>query len=77
MLLQDDQSIDLRKGIYNIISRSILYQAVDKPPILACPDVIEWMTQRIDHVSRTILNFEVKHVGSYQDPMLNQMYHFK
>ena len=35
------------------------------------------MNRRIDHESRTILNFEGKHVASYQAPMLNQMYYFK
>ena len=35
------------------------------------------MTRRIDHENGTILNFEGKHVASYQAPMLNQMYHFK
>ena len=35
------------------------------------------MTQRIDHESRTILNFEEKHVSSYQVIFPNQMYHFK
>ena len=35
------------------------------------------MTRRLDHESRTILNFEVKHVANYQAPILNQWYHFK
>jgi hypothetical protein len=35
------------------------------------------MTRRIDYESRTILNFEDKHVASYQAPVLNQLYHFK
>ena len=35
------------------------------------------MTQRIDHESRTLLNFEDKHVASYQAPVLNQLYHLK
>ena len=39
--------------------------------------MIEWITQRIDHKRRTILNFEGKHVASYQDPVLNKRYHFK
>ena len=38
---------------------------------------MEWMTQRIDHESRTILNFEDKHVAIYQDRVMNQLYHFK
>ena len=39
--------------------------------------MIEWITQRVDHDSRTILNFEDKNVASYQATMLNQLYHFK
>ena len=35
------------------------------------------MSQRIDHERRTILNFEGKHVASYQSIILDQMYHFK
>ena len=36
------------------------------------------MSQRIDQERRTILNFKGKHVAtSYQDLVLNQMYHFK
>ena len=68
---------EVRKWIYNNISIFGLYQAVAKPLVLPCPYVIEWMTRIIDHESRTILNFEGKHVASYQDPILNQMYHFK
>jgi hypothetical protein len=45
--------------------------------IRACPDVIEWMTQRIDHGSRIILNFKDKHVAIYQAPVLNHLYHSK
>jgi hypothetical protein len=39
--------------------------------------VIEWITRRVDHESRTILNFKDKSVATYQDPLLNQLYHFK
>lgn len=39
--------------------------------------MIEWMPQKIDHESRTFLNFEDKHVANYQAPVLNQLYHFK
>ena len=35
------------------------------------------MTRRIDHERRTSLNFDGKHVASYQARMLSQMYHFK
>ena len=35
------------------------------------------MTRRIDYESIKILNFEDKHVTSYQAHILNQLYHFK
>ena len=73
----DDASTYLSKGIYKNISRFGLYWATTKPLVLPCLDVIKWMTQRIDHESRTILNFEGKHVDNYQDAVLNQMYHLK
>lgn len=77
MLLQDEPSTEMRKGINKNISRSGLYRATTKPPILPCPDVVEWMTKRIDHESIAILNFEGKHVASYQALVLDQLYHFK
>ena len=77
VLLQDDPCMELIIGIYKNISKSGLHQVATKTPILPCTDVIEWMTQRIDNESRTILNFEDKHVASYQAPVLNQLYHFK
>ena len=69
--------IELSKGIYQNISKSGLYRAVTKPSILPCPDGIEWLTQKVDHESMTLLDLEGNHVASYQDPILNQMYHFK
>ena len=77
VLLQDDPSTELSKGIYKNISRSRLHRAVAKTPVLPCQDVIEWMNQRIDHERRIILNFEDKDVASTQALMLNQLYHFK
>ena len=77
VLLQDDLSTELSKGIYKNISRSRLYRVATKPPVLPCPDVVEWITRRIDHEIRTIHNFEGNHVVTYKAPMLNQMYHFK
>ena len=77
VLFQYDLSIELRKRIYRNISRFGLYQATTKPPVQPCPDVVQWMTQRIDHERITIFNFEGKHASIYQAPMLNQMYHFK
>ena len=76
-MLQDDPSIELSKGIYKNISKSGLHRATTKTSGLPCLDVIEWMTQRIDHESRTILNFEDKNVSSYQALLLNKLYHFK
>ena len=77
MLPQDDLSTELSKGIYKRISRSGLYQEATKPPILPFPDEVEWITQRIVHESITILNFEGKHVASYQAYVLNQLHHLK
>ena len=57
VMLQDDPSTYLSKGIYKNISKSWLYRVAAKTPVLPCLDVIEWMTWRIDHESRTILNF--------------------
>ena len=68
-LLKDDMSMKLSKGIYNNITTFGLHRAVAKTIVLPCPNVIEWMTQRID--------FDDKHVASYQSPVLNQLYHFK
>ena len=48
-----------------------------KTLVLLYLNVIEWMTQRIDHKGRTILNFKEKHVASYQALVVNQLYHFK
>ena len=77
VLLEDDLSTKLSKIIYKNISKSGLHREATKNLVLPCPDVIEWMTQRIDHESRTILKFEDKDVANYQDPIPNQLYHFK
>ena len=77
MILQYDPSTEMSKGIYKNISRSGLHRAVAKTPVLPCPNVIEWMTYRIDHESRTILIFEGKHVARYQSLVLDRIYHFK
>ena len=77
VLLQDDLSMEISKGIYKNISKSGLHRAVAKTPVLLFPDVIEWMTRRIDQQSRTILNIQDKHVANYQALVLNQLYHFK
>lgn len=77
MSLQYYPNTKLGKGIYQNISKSGLYRATTKPPILQCPNVIEWLTQNIYHESMTLLDLEGKNVASYQYPLLNHMYHFK
>ena len=77
VLLQYDPSIYLKKWIHKNILKSGLHREAMKNPVLPCPDVIERMTRKIGNKSRTILNFEAKHVASYQDPVMNQLYHFK
>ena len=62
-------STKLSKGIYNNITTFGLHRAVAKTIVLPCPNVIEWMTQRID--------FDDKHVANYKSLVLNQLYHFK
>lgn len=71
VFLQDALSTELNKGIYKNISRSGLHREATKTTVLPCLDVLEWMTRRVDHESRTILNFEDKNVAIYQDPVLN------
>ena len=56
VILQDNPSRELSKGIYKNISRSTLHRAIVKTPVSPCPDVIQWMTRRLDHESKTILN---------------------
>ena len=48
-----------------------------KTPILSCPDVIKWITRKIDHQHRSILNFEGTIMAHYKPSMINQMYHLK
>ena len=76
-MIQGDLSTELRKSIYKNISKSGLHRATTKTPCLPCLEVIEWITQRVDHESITILNFKDKHVANYQSLVLNQLYHFK
>ena len=77
ILLQDDSCKYLRKDIYKNISKFELYRAVAKPLILLCPDVVEWMTRKVDNSNRILLNFEEKHVASYQSYTIRKTYHFK
>ena len=77
VLLHDDPSMELSKCIYKNISKFGLHWEATKTLVLPCLDVIEWMTQSINHESRKILNLKDKHVARYQPPMLNQLNHFR
>ena len=77
MLLQDDVSTELSKEIYKNIIKFGLHRAVVKTPVLPCPDVIEWITWKLDHENRSILNFENKSVASYRASIFNQIYLLK
>jgi hypothetical protein len=48
-----------------------------KTLVLPCLDVIEWITRKIDHQHRSILNYEGKKVSSYKASVFNEMYHLK
>ena len=76
-LVQNDASTELSKEIYKNIIKSGLQRATVKTPILSCPDVIEWITRKIDHQHRSILNVEGKTVANYKPSMINQIYHLK
>ena len=72
MLLQDDRCMELGKDIYNNISNSGNYKYVANPLILQCPNVVEWMTRKVDHSSRILRilghNFHGRNLKvSYQD----------
>ena len=77
LLLQDDARTELSKEIYRNIVKSGLHWEVVKPPILSCLNVIKWITRKIDHQHRSILNFEGTIVAHYKPSMINQMYHLK
>jgi hypothetical protein len=64
-------------SIYKNIAKYGLHRAAARTPVLPCLNVIEWITWKVDHESRSILIFEDKNVASYQASMLNQLYHFK
>ena len=57
--------------------KSGLDQATTRTPFLPCRDVIEWITQKVDHENKEILSFEDKSVTSYKASVLNQIYQFK
>ena len=71
MLLQDDVSTKLRKEVYRNIIKSGLHWAAIKTLVLQCPNVIEWITQKIDHENRSILNYENKSVASHKEIVFN------
>ena len=77
MLLQDDLCMELSKDVYKKNSKYGLYRVVAKPLIILCLDVVEWMTRKVDHSNRILLNFEEKHVARYQPYAIHRMYHFK
>ena len=77
MLLQDDVSTELSKKVYKNIIKSRLHRVVVKTLVLPCLDVIEWITRKIDHEHRSILNYENKSVASYKYLVFKQMYHLK
>ena len=77
MLQQDDLCMELSKEIYKNISKSELYRAAAKPLILLCPHVVEWMTRKVGHSNKILLNLDRKHVASYHPYTIHRMYHFK
>ena len=77
MLLQNDASTRLSKEIYKNIIKSGLHRVVMKTPVLQCLDVIEWITRKINHQHRSILNIEGKVMANYKPSIVNQMYHLK
>ena len=77
ILLQDDVSTELRKGVYKNIIKSGLHRAAMKTLVLPCLNVIGWITRKIDHQHRSIINYEDKSVASYKASVFNQMYHLK
>ena len=77
MLLQDDVSTKLSKEVYNNIIKFGLHRAVVKILVFPCPDVIEWITRKIDHENRSILNSEHKSVANCKALVFNQIDHLK
>ena len=77
LLPQNDATTELSKEIYKNIIKSGLDRATVKTPVLSCLDVIEWITRKIDHQHRSILNAKGKAVANYKPSMINQIYHIK
>ena len=70
-------STKLSKDVYRNIIKSGLHWAVVKTLVLPCLDVIEWITWKIDHENKSILNSEKKSISSYKASIFNQIYHLK
>ena len=77
VLLQNDASTELSKEIYKNIIKSGLHRATVKTPVLSSLDAIKWITRKIDHQHRSILNVKGKVVSNYKPSMINQIYHLK
>jgi hypothetical protein len=77
ILLQNDVSNELSKEVYKNIIKSGLHRAIVKTRILPGLDVIEWITQKIDHENRSIMNSKNKNVANYKASFFNQIYHLK
>ena len=77
MLLQDYVSNELSKEVYMNIIKSGLHRETVKTLVLPCLYVIEWITRKIDHENRSILNSENKSVANYKASVFNQIYHLK
>ena len=71
VLLQNDASTELSKNIYNNIIKSGLHRATVRTLVLPCPDVVEWITRKIDHQHRYIFNVEGKAVANSKPSMIN------
>ena len=71
------KSTKLSKEVYKNIIKFGLHRATVKTLVLPCSDVIEWITRKIDHENRSILNYEHKSVASYKAFVFNQMHHLK
>jgi hypothetical protein len=64
-------STELRKEIYKNIIKSRIHRAIVKTLVLPCLDVIEWITRKVDHESRAIINSKDKSVASYKASIFN------
>ena len=69
-LLQNDPNTEFRKSIYKNIVKSRLQREASSTLVLPCLDVIEWITRRVDHENKTIINFKDENVANYQASVL-------